>query len=110
MPKMPPVVVSPDSFNGTLTAAEVAAAVGPRRGGGPAGAGLTGLCDVRPPSERAGNGFGPQKGADPDPVRRLTRRLGALARRLPRDPRGIPLTGAAGGLSGGLWAAFGARL
>jgi glycerate kinase len=29
---------------------------------------------------------------------------------LPRDPRGKPMTGAAGGLSGGLWAAFGARL
>ena len=27
-----------------------------------------------------------------------------------RDPRGVPMTGAAGGLSGGLWAAFGAEL
>jgi glycerate kinase len=43
-------------------------------------------------------------------VRRLTARLRALAERLPRDPRGVPMTGAAGGLSGGLWAAFGAVL
>src|ERR1700759_4419930 len=28
----------------------------------------------------------------------------------PRAPRGIPMTGCAGGLSGGLWAAFGAEL
>ncbi|HEV2815287.1 MAG TPA: glycerate kinase, partial [Solirubrobacteraceae bacterium] len=26
-----------------------------------------------------------------------------------RDPRGVPMTGAAGGLAGGLWAALGAR-
>ena len=31
-------------------------------------------------------------------------------RRLGRDPRGVPMTGAAGGLSGGLYAAFGAEL
>ena len=37
-------------------------------------------------------------------------RLDELAARLPRDPRGVPMTGAAGGLSGGLWAAFGAAL
>src|SRR6266511_576842 len=43
-------------------------------------------------------------------VRRLEERLEALAARLPRDPRGVPMTGAAGGLSGGLWAAYGARL
>ena len=54
--------------------------------------------------------FGPQKGASPDDVKRLTARLGALARRVTRDPRGLPMTGAAGGLAGGLWAAFGAEL
>ena len=54
--------------------------------------------------------FGPQKGADPAMVARLEERLDALAAELPRDPRGVPLTGAAGGLSGGLWAAFGAKL
>ena len=68
------------------------------------------LCDVRTPFEDAARVFGPQKGASPDDVRRLTRRLHALARRLDRDPRGVPMTGAAGGLSGGLWAAFGAEL
>jgi glycerate kinase len=67
------------------------------------------LCDVRTPFEDAARVFAPQKGADEADVRRLTRRLHALARRLPRDPRGIPMTGAAGGLSGGLWAAFGAE-
>jgi glycerate kinase len=29
---------------------------------------------------------------------------------LPHDPRGVPLTGAAGGLAGGLWSAFDATL
>ena len=68
------------------------------------------LCDVRTPFEDAARVYGPQKGATPDDVRSLTRRLHALARRLPRDPRGVPLAGAAGGLAGGLWAAFGAQL
>jgi glycerate kinase len=81
-----------------------------RRADGPGGARLTVLCDVRTPFERAAEVFGPQKGADADAVRRLGRRLQALARELPRDPRGIAMTGAAGGLAGGLWAAFGARL
>jgi glycerate kinase len=68
------------------------------------------LCDVRVPFEDAPRIFAPQKGADPAMVKRLERRLDELAERLPRDPRGEPMTGAAGGLSGGLWAAFGARL
>jgi glycerate 2-kinase len=68
------------------------------------------LCDVRTPFEEAARVFGPQKGADGDDVGRLTKRLHDLARRLDRDPRGVPMTGAAGGLSGGLWAAFGAEL
>jgi glycerate 2-kinase len=80
------------------------------RAGGLGGAKLVVLCDVRTPFEDAARVFGPQKGASPDDVRRLTRRLHALARRLDRDPRGVPMTGAAGGLSGGLWAAFGAEL
>jgi glycerate 2-kinase len=78
--------------------------------GGLRGATLVVLCDVRTPFERAAEVFAPQKGADPAAVTRLARRLDALADRLPRDPRGQPLTGAAGGLAGGLWAAFGARL
>jgi glycerate kinase len=68
------------------------------------------LCDVRAPWQDAPRLFGPQKGADPRTVRRLERRLAELAERLPRDPVGVPMTGAAGGLAGGLWAARGARL
>jgi glycerate kinase len=81
-----------------------------REAGGLGRARLTVLCDVVTPFEDAARVYGPQKGADPDIVRRLTRRLRDHARRLPRDPRGVPMTGAAGGLSGGLWAAFGAEL
>ena len=44
-------------------------------------------------------------------VKRLEGRLDELAgERYRRDPRGEPMTGAAGGLSGGLWARRGARL
>jgi glycerate 2-kinase len=68
------------------------------------------LVDVRTPFEQAARVFGPQKGADPPLVDRLERRLHDLASRLRRDPRGEPMTGAAGGLSGGLWAQHGARL
>ncbi len=68
------------------------------------------LCDVRTPWEQAARVFGPQKGADAATVGRLERRLDDLAKRAPRDPRGRPMTGAAGGLSGGLWAHRGARL
>jgi glycerate 2-kinase len=78
--------------------------------GGLRGARLTVLCDVRTPFEDAARVFGPQKGAGPDQVKRLTARLGRLARGWRRDPRGVALTGAAGGLSGGLWAALGAEL
>src|SRR5207302_1910699 len=68
------------------------------------------LCDVRTAWEDAPRVFGPQKGADPATVRRLGRRLDELARGAPRDPRGVPMTGAAGGLAGGLWAHLGASL
>ena len=80
------------------------------RGGGLDGVRLVVLCDVRTSFEDAARVFGPQKGASADQVRRLTKRLNALAVRLSRDPRGVSMTGAAGGLSGGLWAAFGAEL
>ena len=80
------------------------------RAGGLGEARLVVLCDVRTPFEDAARVFGPQKGADPDAVKRLTARLNRQARRMPRDPRGIEMTGAAGGLSGGLWATFGAEL
>jgi glycerate 2-kinase len=79
-------------------------------GGGLGGAKLVVLCDVWTPFERAAELYAPQKGADPAAVRRLTRRLNRLAEGWSRDPRGQPLTGAAGGLAGGLWAALGARL
>jgi glycerate kinase len=81
-----------------------------REAGGLGGAKLVVLCDVRTPFEQAARVFAPQKGADEQTVARLTRRLNDQARRLPRDPRGKPMTGAAGGLSGGLWAEFGAEL
>jgi glycerate kinase len=68
------------------------------------------LVDVRTPFEQAARVFGPQKGADPALVDRLERRLHDVAARLRRDPRGEPMTGAAGGLSGGLWAQHDARL
>ena len=79
-------------------------------GGGLQGARLIVLCDVRTPFEDAARVFAAQKGADDEQVGRLTRRLHSLARSLARDPRGEPMTGAAGGLSGGLWAAYGAEL
>ncbi|MBV8734367.1 MAG: glycerate kinase [Solirubrobacterales bacterium] len=81
-----------------------------RAGGGLRGARLVVLSDVRTPFEEAARVFGPQKGADPDQVGQLSKRLHAMARRLERDPRGVPMTGAAGGLSGGLWAALDAEL
>jgi glycerate kinase len=68
------------------------------------------LCDVRTPWERCAEVYGPQKGADAAGVLRLAARLDAQAAALPRDPRGVPMSGAAGGLSGALWAAHGAEL
>ena len=85
----------------------------PGRASSPAGAArleLRVVCDVRVPFEDAPRIFGPQKGADAAMVTRLERRLGELAESLPLDPRGEPMTGCAGGLSGGLWAAYGAKL
>jgi glycerate 2-kinase len=67
-------------------------------------------CDVRTAWEDAAWVFGPQKGADPATVKRLQRRLSRLAARAPKDPRGVAMTGAAGGLAGGLWAFRGAQL
>lgn len=78
--------------------------------GGLRGAVLVVLCDVRTPFEQAAERFGPQKGADAAAVERLTICLHELASGWAKDPRGVPMTGAAGGLSGGLWAAFDARL
>jgi glycerate kinase len=71
---------------------------------------LTVICDVQVPFEDCARVFGPQKGADAAMVERLTRRLHEQAAAASRDPRGVPMTGAAGGLSGGLWAHLGAEL
>ncbi|MGZ5356848.1 MAG: glycerate kinase family protein [Solirubrobacterales bacterium] len=79
-------------------------------GGGLGGAQIVVLSDVQTPWERCAEVYGPQKGADPEMVKRLAKRLDELAQTLPRDPRGVPMTGAAGGLSGGLWAVHGAKL
>jgi glycerate 2-kinase len=68
------------------------------------------LCDVRSSWDDAPRLYGPQKGADAEMVKRLERRLDELAEKAPRDPRGVPMTGSAGALSGGLWAFRGARL
>jgi glycerate kinase len=72
--------------------------------GGLGGARLVVLCDVRTPFEHAPKVFGPQKGADEAMIARLEKRLDEIAARWSRDPRGVPMTGCAGGLSGGLWA------
>lgn len=79
-------------------------------GGGLREAELVVACDVTTPFERAAALYGAQKGASAAAIDRLTERLVAQAAALPRDPRGVPMTGAAGGLSGGLWATYGAQL
>lgn len=78
--------------------------------GGLQGTTLVVLCDVRTPFERAPATFGPQKGADTKTIKKLERRLEQLAQTLPKDPRGVAMAGAAGGLAGGLWAQYGATL
>src|SRR5436305_11483020 len=59
--------------------------------GGPRGAQIVVLADVRTPFERAAAVFAPQKGADAAAVRRLEKRLEQFAREPPRDPRRVPL-------------------
>jgi len=93
---------STDGGEGAIDAIEAA--------GGLRGAKLIVLADVNTPFERAAEVFGPQKGADPGAVKRLTARLRRQAGTLPRDPSGVPMSGAAGGLSGGLWARYDATI
>lgn len=78
--------------------------------GGLQGVALVVLTDVLTPFEDAPRVFAPQKGADGAAVRLLQERLEELALSWPADPRGVPGTGAAGGLAGGLWARYGAVL
>ncbi|HEY2272539.1 MAG TPA: glycerate kinase [Jatrophihabitantaceae bacterium] len=70
-------------------------------------------CDVRTTFVDAARVFGPQKGASPEQLAELTRRLTGLAAdyhsRFDVDVTVIPGTGAAGGL-GGAFAVLGARL
>lgn len=77
------------------------------------GAELVVACDVRTTFRQAAEIFGPQKGATPDQVALLSRRLDRLAERYRRelgvDVERLPGGGAAGGLAGGL-AALGARV
>jgi len=78
--------------------------------GTPRGIRFTAVCDVRTPWERAAAEFGPQKGAGPEAVKRLRGRLAARVRSMRKDPRGVPLTGCGGGISGALWSELGAEL
>src|ERR1700749_4680660 len=59
------------------------AAIAPRGGAGSAR--LVVLSDGQAPWEHCAEIYGPQKGPDPDTVRRLGDRLNAFARQLPRD-------------------------
>ena len=67
-------------------------------------------CDTAVRFEDAAAVYAPQKGASPDEVAQIAARLDAFAAAAPRDPRGLELGGAAGGLAGGLWAWCGAEL
>jgi glycerate kinase len=78
------------------------------QGGGLRGAALVALCDERTPWEEAAARSA--DGAGPAGARSLARRLRERAQLLDRDPRGVPMTGAGGGLAGGLWAQLGAQL
>lgn len=91
-----------DGGAGALAAIAAAGGLGDAR--------LTVLCDVRTPFEQAAAVFAPQKGADAATVAALSAQLDALAAGFARDPRGVPMTGCAGGLSGGLWAQLEADL
>ena len=72
---------------------------------------ITVVCDVRTAWEDAPRVFGPQKGADAAHGEAASSGGStSWPRAPPRDPRGVPMTGCAGGLSGGLWAFRGAKL
>jgi glycerate 2-kinase len=68
------------------------------------------LCDVRTSVERVAEALAGAGELERAAAAALGKRLDALARRLPRDPRGVAYGGAGGGLAGALWAACDARL
>ena len=71
---------------------------------------ITVLCDARSPWEEAAKVFGPQKGASPEAVVRLTDAMLAQAKSFRRNPVDVNYTGAAGGIGGALWSECGADL
>jgi glycerate kinase len=91
-----------DGGAGALASIEAAGGLGETR--------LICLCDVTTPWELAAASFAPQKGADADQIEMLGKRLAILAAELAKDPRGVAMGGAAGGLTGGLWAEHDAKL
>lgn len=98
-----------DGGAGAVEALRAAGLVG-KRGPRASAPRITVLCDVRAAWEQAAAVFGPQKGASDRDVMRLTERLDAFAAALPRDPRGVMLSGCGGGLSGALWSVADAKL
>jgi glycerate 2-kinase len=68
------------------------------------------LCDVRTSVDRVAEALAGAGELERGRARELGARLDALARQLPRDPRGVAYGGAGGGLAGALWAACDARL
>ena len=96
---------------GDLIAADGGAgAVEALAGGGGLRARLVVLCDVRTSVERVAEALAGTGELEREGARALGEQLDALARRLPRDPRGVAWGGAGGGLAGALWAACDARL
>jgi glycerate kinase len=81
-----------------------------REAGGPRGAQIVVLCDERTPYEQGAARVRSEDHVGATSVRALERRLAALAATLPKDPRGVAMSGAGGGLAGALWSAFGAVL
>lgn len=94
-------LVAPDGGAGAVEA--IAAGGGLR-------ARLVVLCDVRTSVERVAEALAGAGELERERAQALGGRLDALARALPRDPRGVAYGGAGGGLAGALWAACEARL
>ncbi|HEX4804683.1 MAG TPA: glycerate kinase [Conexibacter sp.] len=96
---------------GDLVAADGGAgAVAAIAAGGGLRARLAVLCDVRTAVERVAEALAGAGELARERAQALGRGLDALARTLPRDPRGVAYGGAGGGLAGALWAACDARL